>query len=254
MTRPSITSTSRATGGTATNRTDALQTLTNAAVITAFVGANIGIGRSVALNSTLANVGEVIIYPTEIIGTNRNKVETYLAIKYGITLDQTTAQNYTLSNNSIAWNGTTAGVFNRDVAGIARDDVSSLNQAKSQSVNNTGDIIVNSISAIATNYQSLVWGNDASATGSFTLTDTPVGYSRIAREWQLQEKNGNLGNIKISYPVAALPVGAGTPIYMFVDTDGTFATGAITYTGTLVGANWEFTLDVSDMDYVTFGQ
>ena len=81
-------------------------------------------------------MGEVIIYPTEVIGLNRNKIETYLAIKYGITLDQATAQNYTLSNTGVAWDAALAGIFNRDIAGIARDDISSLNQAKSQSVNN----------------------------------------------------------------------------------------------------------------------
>lgn len=166
----------------------------------------------------------MIIYPTEIVGTSRNKVETYLAIKYGITLDQTVAQDYTLSNNSIAWNGTTAGIFDRDIASIARDDISALNQAKSQSVNNTGDIIINSVSAIGTNYQSLIWGNNGVGTGSFILTDTPVGYSRIAREWQFQEKNGNLGNIKISYPIASLPVGFTGTLMMLVDSDGVFAT------------------------------
>ncbi len=131
-----ITTTSRATGGSATNRTDGLQKLTNAAVVTAFVGTNIGIGRSNVTNSTLANVGEVIIYPTEIIGVSRNKVESYLAIKYGITLDQSIAQNYTLSNNAIAWNSASIGLFKNDIAGIARDDVSALSQTKSQSVNN----------------------------------------------------------------------------------------------------------------------
>ena len=116
--------------------------------------------------SSLANVGEVIIYPTEIIGTARNKVESYLALKYGSTLDQTTPQNYTLSNNAIAWNASIAGVFEKDIAGIARDDVSSLSQLKSQSINNTGDIIVSS-NAIATNYGSLIWANDGAATSSF---------------------------------------------------------------------------------------
>lgn len=131
-----ISSTSRATGGSATNRTDGLQKLTNAANVTAFASASIGIGRSNATNSTLANVGEVIIYPTEIIGVNRNKVETYLAIKYGITLDQSIPQDYTLSNTGVAWNSSIAGLYKKDIAGITRDDVSSLSQVKSQSMNN----------------------------------------------------------------------------------------------------------------------
>jgi hypothetical protein len=249
-----ITSTSRAAGGSATNRTDGLQKLTNAAVVTAFAGTNIGIGRSNATNSTLANVGEVIIYPTEIIGANRNKVESYLAIKYGISLDQSIAQDYTLSNNAIAWNSASVGLYKNDIAGIARDDVSALSQAKSQSVNNTGDIIVGSVSAIGTNYQSLLWANDGTATGSFVATDAPTGYQRITREWQFQEKNGNLGNVKIAYPATSLPSGAVSPIYMLVDADGTFAAGATAYTGTLNAGNWEFTVNMADMQYITFAQ
>lgn len=82
-------------------------------------------------------MGEVIIFPTEIIGAARNKVESYLAIKYGITLDQTAAQNYTLSNAGIAWDGSGVGLFKGNIAGIARDDTSTLNQSRSQSVTNS---------------------------------------------------------------------------------------------------------------------
>jgi hypothetical protein len=249
-----ITSTSRAAGGTATNRTDGLQKLTNGAVVTAFAGTNIGIGRSNVTNSTLANVGEVILYPTEIIGANRNKIESYLAIKYGITLDQSIAQNYTLSNNAVAWNSASVGLYKNDIAGIARDDVSALSQVKSQSVNNAGDIIVSSVSAIGTNYQSFIWANDGTATGSWVATDTPSGYQRITREWQFQEKNGDLGNVKISYPVASVPAGFTGTLMMLIDSDGVFATGATTYTGTLNVGNWEFTVNVADMEYATFAK
>jgi hypothetical protein len=127
----------RASNGTAIDRTNGLQVLSNAAVTTAFASSSIGIGRTVATNSVLANVGEVIIYSTGLTVANRNKVESYLAIKYGTTLNQSTPQNYTLSNNSIAWNGSIAGIFNKNITGIARDDISSLNQPKSQSISNT---------------------------------------------------------------------------------------------------------------------
>jgi hypothetical protein len=125
---------------------------------------------------------------------------------------------------------------------------------KSQSVNNTGDIIVGSIAAIGTNYQSLLWANDATATGSFVVTDAPTGYQRITREWQFQEKNGNLGNVKVSYPVASVPAGFTGTLMMLVDSDGTFATGATAYTGTLSAGNWEFTVDIADMVYMTFAK
>ncbi len=41
---------------------------------------------------------------------------------------------------------------------------------------------------------------------------------------------------------------------MFVDSDGIFASGATIYTGTLNAGNWEFTVSIADMQYITFGQ
>lgn len=73
---------------------------------------------------------------------NKNKVESYLALKYGISLDQTTVTNYTLSNGSIVWNALSGTTYNNNIAGIGRDDTSTLNHIRSQSVTNTGDIIV----------------------------------------------------------------------------------------------------------------
>lgn len=41
---------------------------------------------------------------------------------------------------------------------------------------------------------------------------------------------------------------------MLVDSDGTFAAGATAYTGTLVGGNWEWTINMTDMSIITFAQ
>lgn len=109
-------------------------------------------------------------------------------------------------------------------------------------------------SAIGVNYRALTWANDGTNTATMTTTDIPSGFARISREWQFQEKNGDVGNVKIQYPVSALPIGAGSPLYLFTDTDGTFATGSTIYTGSLVGSNWEWTINPTDMLYITFGQ
>lgn len=141
--------------------------MANAANTTNFVSTNIGIGRTVNTTSAFANVGEIIVYPTTLTNADRNRVESYMSIKYGISLNQSTPQNYILSNSSIVWDSSVAGIFNKNITGIARDDTSSLNQVKSQSVENTGDIIVNSINPISTNYQSLLWANNAGTINTF---------------------------------------------------------------------------------------
>jgi len=53
-------------------------------------------------------VAELIAYSGTLTPTNINRIESYLAIKYGITLDQSTATNYVYSNGSIIWNAGTA--------------------------------------------------------------------------------------------------------------------------------------------------
>lgn len=222
---------------------------------TIFASNSIGIGRQGATNSTLTNVAEVIIYPNEVTGTSRNQVESYLAIKYGITLDQTSATDYILSNTSVVWNAVSAGVNKNNIAGITRDDSSGLSQLRSQSVTNTGDII-GWKSSIATNRMALMWGHDGAQISAFTGTDAPTGYQRISREWQFQEKNGDLGTVNISYPASALPGGFVAPLILLTDANSIFATGTVSYTGTYsTGSNtWDFSLNIADLEYMSFAK
>ena len=62
--------------------------MTNLVNTTNFATASMGIGRTVNTTSAFANIGEVILYPTTLASIDQNKVESYLGIKYGITLNQ----------------------------------------------------------------------------------------------------------------------------------------------------------------------
>lgn len=152
---PSITSTLRQATGNSAGYTNG-QSLLSSAANQNFTATNIGIGRITTTNSTLANIAEIIVYNTALTTAQKNQVESYLAIKYGITLDQSTPTNYLGSNGTILWNATSAGVFQNNIAGIARDDLSTLSQLRSQSVTDAADIIV-SKSSIGTNRRALLW-------------------------------------------------------------------------------------------------
>lgn len=105
---PAITSTIRQAAGASAGYTNGRSLLTSASNLT-FTVNNLGIGRNANTNSTLSNVAEVIIYNTAITATQQNQVESYLALKYGITLDQTTARNYIFANGTtVSWNATLA--------------------------------------------------------------------------------------------------------------------------------------------------
>ena len=105
-------------------------------------------------------LAELITYNNIPTALTINTTESYLALKYGITLDQTVARNYILSDGSIAWNSVSAGIFQNDIAGIARDTASTLSQIRSQSINNPSDITI-STGTISNDKLALVWANNA---------------------------------------------------------------------------------------------
>ncbi|CAN0596030.1 unnamed protein product, partial [Laminaria digitata] len=54
------------------------------------------------------NIAEVVVYTDDLTDTDLQKVESYLAIKYGITLDQTTPRDYLASNSSVVFPATSS--------------------------------------------------------------------------------------------------------------------------------------------------
>ena len=97
------------------------------------------------------DVAELLIYTLPHTATLRQQIESYLAIKWGITLSQTTPRNYTLNNGTTAgtitaWDAVTGGVYKNDIMGLARSDNKSsggytLDQRKSKSQNPGTDIL-----------------------------------------------------------------------------------------------------------------
>lgn len=166
------------------------------------------------------SVAEIIAYNNIPTATTIDTTESYLALKYGITLDQTSARNYTLSDGSTAWDATTAGIYKKDIAGIAQDNISTLYQKKSQSINNPNDITVETGSIMADRV-TFVWGNNGSATGTTTAVSAIAGMSRISRAWKIEENNGDIGTVKISYPSSVISTLFSTPV-LLISTNGTF--------------------------------
>lgn len=67
-------------------------------------------------------------------GTTLRKIQSYLAVKYGITLNN--SDNYVNSDNTVIWDKAVDGaLYNNNIFGIARDDNSSLYQKQSYSAN-----------------------------------------------------------------------------------------------------------------------
>jgi gliding motility-associated-like protein len=177
----------------------------------------------------------------KVAGATIDYVETYLAIKYGITL----GHNYTSSDQTtLVYDITTYG---NDIAGLGRDDCSGLDQRQSQSINNDAVVQVGQGGVFASNALNpnaigadrsyVLWGNDDGVScwsdADLVIATEPRQHIRIDREWKITETGpGGFSNLIVTldtananFDIPDLPSGA-TGYNLYVDDDGDFTSGA----------------------------
>ena len=118
------------------------------------------------------HIFEGIVYKDLLSTQEQNQVETYLALKYGITL----SHDYLASDATTLWDATANASYSNDIAGIGRDDNSALNQK--QSTSHSGGLLAVGLGSIATD-------NDANSnTFSSDLSFLVWGTIMEAPQWQ----------------------------------------------------------------------
>lgn len=172
-------------------------------------------------------MAEVVVYDRALSSVERQQVDSYLAIKYGITLDSSV--NYVRSDGATIWNMTTATAYNNDIAGIGVEEGSGLTQLASRSVNHDSVVTMSAPSIASENF--LMWGNDDGETtllGSGSVTGLPTVNDRLDRGWRVQGI-GNVGTVTVEFESAELIVGE--TYCLLVDTDGDYDNGGTTEVG-----------------------
>lgn len=220
---------------------------------------NLGFGN---LTYFSGDIGEVILYNRELTAPEKQRVNSYLGVKYGLTL----AHDY------LSGTGTTiypiAG-YNKNIAGIGRDDCQSLIQKQSKS-SNTGALLTMGIDnliatdnathsgAFDTNASFLMWGDNGVA-GAVVLPaesptqcgPPPTADKRLGAIWKVVE-TGTVESTKLNIDLSGAGFSADYPVYMLVSSDAAFtsynsiiltAAGANSYT-----ANFNF----DGTKYITF--
>lgn len=236
------------------------------------------IGRSEGWKATLdGRVAEIITFSSrKNDATERNRIETYLAIKYGITLGANgTSQNYVNSDGTVIWNTTTNSGFNYNIAGIGRDDISKLNQKQSRSVNLATDIAIGlgevavtntaNTNTFSTNKDYLVWGcNNGTFASSGTTTNVNLGglttsFISGSRKWKIVETGVDVGETVVSLPKTALTSNftktATQEYVLIVSSTSTFGSNDIIDIIPLrdTGSNYEAWYDFDGTKYFSFG-
>ncbi len=164
-------------------------------------------------------IAELVFYHERLSTLQQQKVESYLAIKYGITLENTT--DYIDSSQTVFWSAASHTSYSHDIAGIAKDNASNLDQNKSIS-SNPDAVVTISAEEVLDDSEALMWGNN-NATNTWTSDGAPSGYKILSRVWETQE-TGEAGNITLfvaventNYDIPSLSYGSS--FYLIYDTD-----------------------------------
>ncbi len=166
-------------------------------------------------NPLTGAIAETFIYPRVLSIVERQKVQSYLALKYGMTLDQSNGDyDYLASDSTRIWDASDAVIdgvaFNHDIFGIGCDSISALYQRISKSVNDSAIITLSlnndfvganisrteemnnlSFQTISNNGGAKSWGSETTASN---------GYIFLKRKWLVQEA-GSVGNVYLQFDV-----------------------------------------------------
>jgi hypothetical protein len=193
-------------------------------------------------------LAELIGYNQGLSHEDRQRVESYLALKYGLTLDQSTPRDYVSSDFEVIYPAsTTHQSYNRNIAGIGRDDDSARDQKKSKALGGSGNVTMLRNEAFSEDESFLTWGDNGAA-ASLSASFEGGNNNRLARIWRVSER-GAVDTVAVRLPIK---VATGLS-HLLVSSDENFpaqATAKIALCTT--GGNYEAGFDFSDGQYFTF--
>jgi hypothetical protein len=184
-------------------------------------------------------VGEVLFYNSTLNSSNLNKVHTYLALKYGITLDNTgggTQGNYISPNGKNIWNAAINSTYHNNIIGIGREDREGLYQNQSHTIDDSTRIYLDFLATNNSSNTSTIFNDSSyiiigsnkgklSSTKASSIEKPSIGvFSRLEREWKLTNSNflnNFIIDIKLDSEAVLFPINP-ADLCLLVDDDGNF--------------------------------
>lgn len=201
-------------------------------------------------------IAEVALFNRQLTTAEKYQVESYLALKYGFTLDQTSAKNYIASNGTVFWNATSNGSYKNNIFGVGVDNVCALFQYQSVSIN-TSILSINGATSLPY-YSFLMVADNAGANTVSAATGLPNNINaKIARVWRASQ-TGTRTSMNFVYDKSSTNYGnyaaisSSMNVYMLIDSnaDGVYETYK---SGTPSGSTISYSADLRDGALFTFG-
>lgn len=200
-------------------------------------------------------IAEIIFYDSkDLTQDDIIAIETYLAVKYGITLDISNG-DYKNTGGDILWSGSS---YRNAVAGLVRDDAGALDQRIATSADYDGFIVSTDNDFSSANNdgsrtsigdgESLMFGHNNVSDGFTVFGNTGVEYL-FNKTWYFQERNDDVGDVTIAIEKSIF---SGNPLDLIIGSDETFASSRARINMVESGDYYTATVNVSDGEYVSF--
>jgi trimeric autotransporter adhesin len=194
-------------------------------------------------------IAEVIMYNTTLSTANIQSIESYLAVKYGVTINHAGLDNtngyVSSAGTSIYSKGATGTTYWNNIFGLGRDASSGLLQKQSHSYDDSVRLFISTLAATnAANAGTITNDQDflmmGATTGKLmeaatTAAEKPASVTiRMDREWKLINTSFDQPftmHIKPAAGASSLFTGGGT-LRLMVDDDGDFTNSTLLTTGT----------------------
>jgi len=250
------------------NATDCGPSTGNTSTFFPSVGAGLSLGANGGISEFNNHaLGEVIIYDRTLTAAELNRVESYLAIKYGVSFDEIPTSpiknNYLASNGTVIWDKTINNGYNENITGVGRDDASALVQKQSHSVNFNSPVFVfngstagvfpvmndSNNTSFNADISFLVTGENKSDTALNQCTNN--GHiSRMARTWKVQ-KTGIVDSVTIAFLKDSLPACTQS---ILLSANPNFPATSTQVIKLITGIKYKYaTVYLNNADYFSFG-
>jgi hypothetical protein len=177
--------------------------------------------QSLPIQALRGIVPEIMLYDHNLSYKDRLKIETYLAIKYGISLDQTYPLPYLNSRGDTIWDPYTNAPYAKNIAGLGRDDVSGLHQVSSESVQTKGLLKISNTTGLA-DKDFVIWGDNG---GILQFSERNSLPSCLGRDWRVNSYKSKPIKLNLASDDLALdeinPLGQNEFYWLMIDISGT---------------------------------
>ena len=195
-------------------------------------------------------IAEVLVHTRTLSEAERDRVESYLGLKYGLTL----ADGYVDSaGNALP---TFADGVDQQIAGIGLDTSGSLDQRRSRSSVGEAAVTVGGASDLD-DREFLLWANDGADVGGNEVFD--IGgetHARLSRTWQFSE-TGDVGSVEVTFDTRLFPtlsIDANRQAHVIVADDADFTTNVRKFSlGDAPGVLTASGVEIDHGDYFTLG-